>query len=85
MLSSIPTIDAYNEADIGMELFIKIISDKSNKISQEELSEIFEIMNDNCQIYRTSRNSRDNQIKRIVGLGYDLSKYEKLTLSEKVS
>ena len=85
MLASIPTVDAYNEADIGMELFIKIISDKSNKISQEELSEIFEIMNDNCQIYRTSRNSRDNQIKRIVELGYDLSKYEKLTLSEKVN
>lgn len=85
MLSSIPDFDSYNEADNGVELLIRILSESDNIFSSDDLGEIFELMNSNCQIYRTSRNGRDNQIKKIQDLGYDLSKYDKLVLGEKIN
>lgn len=75
MLNKVPGFDGYSMASDSLELFIIVLSSIEPKYEQEEIEEIFEIINGNRQFFDRSRNDRDSQLVRITNLGYDLSNY----------
>lgn len=80
MFNKLPNSDGYNTADSCVELLINILKQCNPRIEQEKLENIFNILDSNRQIYDRRRSRRDNQIKEICLLGYDLSKYDNLKI-----
>lgn len=80
MFNKLPNSDGYNTADSCVELLINILKQCDPRIEQAKLENIFNILDSNRQIYDRRRNRRDNQIKEICLLGYDLSKYDNLKI-----
>lgn len=80
MFAKLPNSDGYNIADSCVELLINILKQYNPKIEKEQLENIFNILNSNRQIYDRRRSRRDNQIKEIYSLGYDLSEYDNLKI-----
>lgn len=84
LLESTPDFNGYDDANENMSLFIKVISNLNVSIDQESLKKHFEIMNKNRQIYSTSRNGRNYQLKTLVFMGYDLSSYDNLKIDKEI-
>ena len=80
MLEKIPSNNGYNIADDCIDTLLDILENSSCKYSMEELKNVFQIMNNNRQIYARTRGKRDYQIKKIEELGYDLNNYENLLI-----
>lgn len=80
LLNKIPRYDAYNQADEAIELVINILENRKNDFTQNDIDHILEIMNSNPQIYKKARIMRDSQVSKIISLGYNLGKYENLSM-----
>lgn len=76
MIKKVRTYNAYDVANDVLDLLISVL--KKRNLKQEDVNDIFKIINNNSQFYSKSRNCRDTQIKKIRDLGYDLSEYTHL-------
>lgn len=79
MVKSVPNFDGYDSADICLNSLIKVLKDEQDKISQQDMEDIFSIINENRQFYDKTRTNRNRQISEFSNLGFDLSNYENLT------
>lgn len=82
VLKNVPTVSGYNEADVVMEVLIRVLRDRRIEFSQKDCEKLFKILNENSQFYYDSRNARDRQIKAILDLDYDLSSFENLKIEQ---
>ena len=82
LLKKIPTFDGFDKANEAISLLIEILSASDKRYKQEDLNKIFDIMNNNRQIYDKCRNERNFQLKSIKNLGYNLNEYENLSIEE---
>ena len=64
------------------EILNKIV--ESKKLNTNEIKEVLEVMNNNRQIYDTSRNGSKIQFSRLSELGIDLNNYNNLKSKEGV-
>ena len=76
MFEKVSKIDAFTQADTCFEVFLEIAKDMN--FSQDELTNILEIVNGNRQFYDDRRRNRNENFKEIIELGYDLSSYKNL-------
>ena len=82
LIKKIPTFDGFDKANEAINLLIEILSASDKRYKQEDLNKIFDIMNNNRQIYDKCRNERNFQLKSIKNLGYNLNEYENLSIEE---
>ena len=78
LFKKIPDYNGYDMSSEMCETLNKIVENK--KYNNDNLKDILEIMNNNRQIYDTSRNGSKAQFKRLLELGIDLSKYDNLRI-----
>ena len=76
MFLNIPEFNGYDLASEMCDLLIKII--EKEHYNNKDLKKVLEIMNNNRQIYDTSRNSSKEQFKKLEELGIELDNYENL-------
>ena len=80
MLKNVPQYDGFDIANTCLNTLIDILQKKREILQQEDMENVFQILNENRQIYDRFRGSRDNQISEIKKLGYELSKYKNLDI-----
>ena len=80
MLKNVPQYDGFDIANTCLNTLIDILQKKREILQQEDMESVFQILNENRQIYDRFRGSRDNQISEIKKLGYELSKYKNLDI-----
>lgn len=80
MLKNVPQYDGFDIANTCLNTLIDILQKKREILQQEDMESVFQILNENRQIYDIFRGSRDNQISEIKKLGYELSKYKNLDI-----
>lgn len=76
LFNKIPEYNGYDMASDMCDILIQAIENR--KYTKNEIKNILDIMNNNRQIYDTSRNSSKEQFNRIKELGIDLSDYDNL-------
>ena len=82
LFKKIPEYNGYDMASEMCEILNKIV--ESKKLNTNEIKEVLEVMNNNRQIYDTSRNGSKIQFSRLSELGIDLNNYNNLKSKEGV-
>lgn len=82
LFKKIPEYNGYDMASEMCEILNKIVENK--KFNTNEIKVILEVMNNNRQIYDTSRNGSKTQFLRLSELGIDLNNYNNLKSKEGV-
>lgn len=76
MFKSIPKVNGFDKANIACTMLIKEI--RKEKLDNEDLEELLDIMNNNQQIYNKVRKDSELQMRTIHSLGINLEKYDNL-------
>ena len=80
MLENVPEYDGYSIANDCINTLITILQNKRDMFQQEDLENIFRIIDKNRQFYDKSRTNRDHQLLNIKKLGYEFSKFKNLEI-----
>ncbi len=79
MFAKIPIFNGYDDADNCLESFLKIIKTDIKRFPQDDLRDVFNILNNNRQIYDKLNGAK---LEELMGLGYDFSIYENIKNEE---